>query len=73
MTAPFRTSGTSGMSAKERYEEAMRIVPMLMEIEVFDQMKAHEKKFVQEMDDEFDTCSDRQLFWLRDLKQKYVE
>lgn len=73
MTELYRTSGTAGMNPGDRRAEAERIIPMLLEEGIFEKMNAKEKTFVQEMDDDFDTCSDRQLFWLRDLKARYVE
>lgn len=69
----YHALSDSGMNPDDRRKEAERIIPMLLEPDVFDVMKPHEQKFVLEMDDGFDTCSTRQLFWLRDLKAAYVE
>lgn len=58
----------SGGSADSRVAEARKLVNMLAGS--MDQMTDVERRFVESMD-ECDQCSPKQLFWLRDLHEKY--
>lgn len=59
----------TGQTPERRAEEARDIVKMLSDdTEV---MLPHERDFVERMDN-CDVCSPKQLFWLRDLKDKYL-
>jgi hypothetical protein len=57
------------LNPEERAEEARRIVQMIAH--VTEEMKQHEQDFVEKMDD-CQFCSVKQLFWLRDLKDRYL-
>lgn len=59
----------SGGDEKSRIEEAHTIVRMLEE--VTEEMMPRERAFVEEMAD-CDYCTTKQVFWLRDLKDKYL-
>lgn len=58
------------LTAVERREEGLRIVHMLRDS--YDQMQEHERSFLERMDDLDIPVSVKQLFWLRDLKDKYL-
>ena len=58
------------LTAAERVEEAQRIVNILSD--ALDDMKSNERDFVEKMDGT-DYCWVKQLFWLRDIKGKYVD
>jgi len=59
----------SGGTEEDRVAEAHKIVSMLADLT--EQMKLNEAAFVEQMDD-CRSCSPKQLFWLRDLKDKYL-
>ncbi len=61
----------SGGDENSRINEARKIVEML---EVcYEEMKANEQSFVNQMaDTDCERCSVKQLFWLRDIKDKYL-
>jgi hypothetical protein len=59
----------TGQTPERRAEEARDIVRMLDDL--IEQMEPHEGKFVASMEGA-DKCSPKQLFWLRDLKDKYL-
>jgi hypothetical protein len=59
----------SGGDEVARIEEAHQIVRMLEE--VTDQMTPKEAGFVNSITD-CDYCTTKQLFWLRDIKDKYL-
>jgi hypothetical protein len=54
----------------ERRAEATRIVGMIGDLT--DVMLPHERKFMEQVSDVYATVSVKQLFWLRDLKDKYA-
>lgn len=60
----------SGMTPEERRAEATRIVNMISDRS--EEMKSHERQFVEKMADDSEWVSTKQLFWLRDLKEKYL-
>jgi hypothetical protein len=61
----------SGGTPESRREEATRILRMLDSVDL-DTMTASEKKFCNGMyADEDQAISPKQLFWLRDLREKY--
>jgi len=53
----------------ERREEASRIVNRIQDC--LDQMTPGERRFVESMGCDFAPVSVKQLFWLRDLNEKY--
>ncbi len=57
------------LSPDERLDEAARIFQMIEGS--IDQMTPSEQKFVSSVP-EMTYCSIKQLFWLRDLKDKYL-
>ncbi len=59
----------SGGDESSRVKEA-NVITRLLE-EFIDQMPAKERTFVEQMWD-CDYCTVKQLFWLRDLKDKYL-
>jgi hypothetical protein len=58
------------LTADERRAEASRICAMLDDEIAF--MQIHEGKFVEQISDDGVPVSVKQLFWLRDLKDKYL-
>jgi hypothetical protein len=61
----------STLTADERRAEATKILGMIGD-QMVKEMHAHEAKFVRQMEDEDAPVSVKQLFWLRDLKDKYL-
>jgi len=59
----------SGMDGTARRKEASRIVDIIQDFT--EQMTPSERKFVEQMGDDFAPVSTKQLFWLRDIKDKY--
>jgi hypothetical protein len=57
------------LNADERREEANRLVNMIND-EVSDQLTEKEAGFLAQMED--GPVSVKQLFWLRDIKDKYL-
>jgi hypothetical protein len=72
------TTQTSGGSAFDRAEEARRIVNTMGLGNMTHRMNPREEKFVNEMililvtDGDKSSITPKQLFWLRDLKDKYL-
>jgi hypothetical protein len=66
----YNNLSSSGMSASDRRAEASRIVTMIEDL--IEKMTPFEKKFVEQMGDDFVPVSTKQLFWLRDIKDKYL-
>lgn len=62
---------TTGGTPDQRREEADRILKILAEHR--GGMTESESKFVAQMRDNRPPVSTRQLFWLRDIKAKYME
>lgn len=62
----------SGMTAEERRNEATRLCNMIRPTVGDYTMKQHELKFVMDIADGSKPVSTKQLFWLRDLKDKYL-
>ena len=62
------TNDTGG-TADDRRAEANRILKLLEGHD--DRMTAKERAFVEDMDNDWDV-SPKQLFWLRDIKNKYL-
>ena len=61
----------SGMDANARRQEATRILGIIGD-QMVKEMHAHEAKFIRDMRDEHRPVNTKQLFWLRDLKDKYL-
>lgn len=61
----------STLTADERRAEATRIVGMIGD-QMVKEMHAHEAKFVRQMEDDDVPVSTKQIFWLRDLLEKYL-
>lgn len=62
----------TGGTAEDRRNEADRILRILDEVDL-DTMQANEKQFCERMyADERQPISPKQLFWLRDIKDKYL-
>lgn len=59
----------TGGDADSRLTESKKIVEMLLDFMEF--MTSKERDFVEQMD-EASCCSGKQLFWLRDIKDKYL-
>jgi hypothetical protein len=59
----------SGGDADSRVNEARKIVTILADC--CESMTPKEASFVESMD-ECTACSVKQLFWLRDIKEKYL-
>ena len=59
----------SGGDEQARVQEARTIVRMLEEVP--EQLTSKELSFVAEMADA-DHCTVKQIFWLRDIKDKYL-
>lgn len=57
------------LTPAERRQEASRIVNRIQDC--LDQMAPHERRFVESMNCDFAQVSIKQLFWLRDLGDKY--
>jgi hypothetical protein len=62
----------SGMSDQDRRAEATRICGMILPAVGDYTMKQKELKFVMDIADKRKPVSTKQLFWLRDLKDKYL-
>ena len=62
----------TGGTAEDRRDEADRIIQILSEHIDFESMEFKEQKFVGQMQDG-GRVSPKQLFWLRDIKDKYLE
>jgi len=60
----------TGQTPERRREEAEFILDLLHDY--YDQMEQNEKQFWNSMQN-YQTCSPKQLLWLRDLKAKYAE
>ncbi len=60
----------SGSSAERRREEATDLVAKLTDYS--EQLLPHERKFVEDMADEARECSTKQLFWLRNLWERFA-
>lgn len=58
----------SGSTAEQRYDEAQRIVEMLTGVDV-DKFSQQEIDFIHQIENA-KTVSPKQLFWLRDIKDK---
>jgi hypothetical protein len=65
----YNNLSESGMSDDARKQEAVRIVTILEEHH--HRMQNHESDFVNKMRTAW-SVSTKQLFWLRDLKDKYL-
>ena len=61
----------TGGTADDRRAEADRILKMLYDHDAFDDMTAKEQEFINDMDN--GPVTPKQLFWLRDIKSKYLE
>jgi hypothetical protein len=59
----------SGGDANDRINEARKIVDMIADCT--EAMTPKERSFVESMDG-CDSCTVKQLFWLRDIKEKYL-
>lgn len=62
----------AGMTAEDRRAEASRICDMILPAVGDYTMKQHELKFVMDIADKNKPVSTKQLFWLRDLKDRYL-
>ena len=63
------TESSCTLSPEERVEEAQRILTMVDEFQ--DMMTPNERDFVEKMDGA-PVCSIKQLFYLRDIKDRYI-
>lgn len=61
----------SGGTADDRRSEADRIIKILAENFSVDGMTPKEQDFISQME-EGGSVSTKQLFWLRDIKEKYL-
>lgn len=63
----------TGGSDEDRRNEADRILKMLVDIDPEFHMTPSEQRFIEKMyDDGAQPISPKQLFWLRDIKDKYL-
>ena len=60
-------SNDTGGSADDRVGEALRLLEIIAEVAI--ELTPKESAFVESMN-ECTTCSPKQLFWLRDIKDK---
>jgi hypothetical protein len=67
----YHDLGDSGMSADDRRAEADRVL-LLIGDQMEKEMHAHEARFIQQVRRPYAQVSTKQLFWLRDLKDKYL-
>jgi hypothetical protein len=58
------------LTADERRAEMSRICTMLDDS--IDQMQDNERRFITQMSDGYAPVSVKQIFWARDLKDKYL-
>lgn len=65
----YNKLGTSGMSGSDRRREASRIVDMIQDH--LEAMTPPQRRFVEQMGDDFAPVSDSQLFWLRDILARF--
>jgi hypothetical protein len=68
----YNSLSESGMTAEDMRIEATRICDMILPAVGDYTMKRHELKFVMDISDKRKPVSTKQLFWLRDLKDKYL-
>lgn len=61
----------TGGTADDRRAEADRIISMLIHAGCYNQMTEKESDFVQRIESNV-PVSPKQLFWLRDIKDKYL-
>ena len=64
-------SNDTGGTAKDRRAEADRIIKIIFNSVDVDSVTTKEKAFIFQMD-EGDDVTPKQLFWLRDIKDKYL-
>jgi hypothetical protein len=69
MTYTSFDDSSSTLTPAERRQEASRIVNRIQDC--VDQMTSGERRFVESMGCDFAPVSVKQLFWLRDLNDKY--
>lgn len=62
-------SNDSGSDEQARIVEARKIVSMLEDYT--EQMTPKERGFLEQIS-ESESCSVKQIFWLRDIKEKYL-
>jgi hypothetical protein len=65
-------STDSGSTSLERKEEAKRIIDIITDCVDISSMTTKESDFISDMIDATEV-SVKQLFWLRDIKSKYVD
>lgn len=63
----YHDLSSCSLTPKERLEEAFRIIAILEPY--MDQLAPNELKMVEGLEY---ACSVKQLFWLRDIKDKYI-
>jgi hypothetical protein len=63
-------SQDSGSSPEQRRTEATKLCQLLGEY--LDELTERQRKFVEQMSDEDETVSTKQLFWLRDIWEKFA-
>lgn len=66
----YNSLSESGMTPEEMRAEANRILHMIGD-QMVKEMRAHEAKFITYISDQRKPVSVKQLFWLRDLREKY--
>jgi CBS domain containing-hemolysin-like protein len=59
------------LSPEERYKEAEEIIQMISEVKDFEDLSESEQSMINSVQ-HFQICSVKQLFWLRDIKDKYL-
>lgn len=60
------------LTSEERRQEADELLDIINELARFTKLSDKEEAFVAQMDDPLADVSVKQLFWLRDIKDKYL-
>jgi hypothetical protein len=67
---PYHSLSECTLTAAERLEEAGRIVNMIeSQASAYDKLTAKEQNFIESLKS---SCSVKQLFWLRDIKDRVI-
>jgi hypothetical protein len=69
-TVSYHDLSSSTLTADERRAEANKITGMLADF--LDQMQDNERSFVTRISDFYAPVSVKQIYWLRDLSEKYL-
>ena len=63
----------TGGDAEQRRAEANRLLTMLRDVDWETQVTLSERRFLEQMaSDDVQPVSPKQVFWLRDIKDKYL-